>query len=269
MQNTKTKKEQIDAICTKGYELDFGTIFERAFENYKKIALYAGLMLLVFWILISILTVAGLISYIGIENMEKFGEKIKELSELKIIPLDIAIPFYGSLILISAIIAPFMAGFYKMSDCGQKDQEFHVSTMFSYYKFRYFFNIFLFIIVIGFINNGLAMLLQPLGLNFVGSIINLLISFLSFLSIPLIVFGNLNVVDAIKYSTLLVSKQPLVLLGLIIVSIIGALIGLFGICIGVFFTWPFMYSMNYIIYKSIIGIEETSQISEISGAENK
>jgi len=61
-----TRKEKIEAICTKGYQLDFGTVFESAFENYKKIALYAGLMLLVFSILMSIILMAGLISYIGI-----------------------------------------------------------------------------------------------------------------------------------------------------------------------------------------------------------
>ena len=43
-----TTKDKIEKISTNGYELDFGTVFENAFENYKKIALYAGLMLLVF-----------------------------------------------------------------------------------------------------------------------------------------------------------------------------------------------------------------------------
>jgi len=258
MQNTKTKKDRIEEINSKGYQLDFGTVFESAFDNYKKIALYAGLMLLVFSILISILMITGVISYIGIENMEEFGNKMKQFSTLQEIPLDIAIPLNAGLLLFSGILNPFMAGFFKMADCGEKGEEFHVSTMFSYYKFPYFLNIFLFVIIIGFINTGLAMLLKSAGLSFVGTVTNLLISFLTFLAIPLIVFGNLNATDAIKSSIIIVSKQPLILLGLVIVAGIGSILGIFGLCIGIFFTLPFMYSMNYIIYKSIIGIDDTS-----------
>lgn len=263
MQNTKTKKDQIEEICTKGYQLDFGTVFDSAFENYKKIALYAGLMLLVFSILISILLMVGVISYIGIENLEEFGNKMKQMSSLKEMPLDIAIPLNAGLLLFSAIISPFMAGFLKMADCGEKGEEFHVSTMFSYYKFPYFLNIIISVIIVGTLSTGLAMLLENAGLGFVGTVTNLLISFLTFLAIPLIVFSNLNAADAIKYSVLLVSKQPLVLLGLVIVAAIGSVLGIFGLCIGVFFTYPFMYSMNYVIYKNIIGIDDTSEITQI------
>jgi hypothetical protein len=269
MQNTKTMKVQIEEISSKGYQLDFGTVFESAFENYKKIALYAGLMLLVFSILFTIILFTGIISYVGVEHIEDFGNKMKQLSTLKVMPLDIAIPLNASIILISAILGPFMAGFLKMADYGQKGEEFHVSTMFSYYKFPYFFNIFMSIILIGLMSTGLALFLESVGLSFIGTVTSLVISFLTILSIPLIIFGNLNAIESIKYSIVLVSKQPLVLLGLTIVAGIGAALGIFGICIGIFFTWPFMYSMNYVIYKSIVGFDETSEIDEISGAENQ
>lgn len=269
MQNSKNQKEQIEKISNYGYQLDFGTVFDGAFENYKKIALYAGLMILVFSILFTIIMFAGLISYVGIEHMEEFGEKMKQLSTMKVMPLDIAIPLNAGILLFSAITNPFFAGFLKMADCGQKGEEFHVSTMFSYYKFPYFFNIFLSAIIIGFISTCLTLASETIGLGFVGTITALIISFLTSLSIPLIVFGNLNAIDSIKYSIILVSKQPLILLGLAIVAGIGSVIGIFGFCIGIFFTLPFAYSMNYMIYKNIIGFDETSEIDEISGAENQ
>jgi hypothetical protein len=206
---------------------------------------------------------AGVISYIGIENLEEFGNKMKQMSTLKEMPLDIAIPLNAGLLLFSAIISPFMAGFLKMADCGEKGEEFHVSNMFSYYKFPYFLNIIISVFIVGILSTGLAMLLENVGLSFVGTVTNLLISFLTFLAIPLIVFANLNATEAIKYSILLVSKQPLVLLGLVIVAAIGSVLGIFGLCIGIFFTYPFMYSMNYVIYKSIIGIDDTSEITQI------
>lgn len=265
MQNTTSQKNKIESICTNGYQLDFGTVFESALENYKKIALYAGLMLLVFSVLFTVIVFTGLISYIGIENFEDFGNKMKQFSTLKELPLDIALQLNASIILISAIINPFMAGFLKMANCAEKGEEFHVSTMFSYYKFPYFFNIFTSVIIVGILGAGIEMLMKNVGLGFVGSVTTMLISFLTFLAIPLIVFANLNATEAIKYSILLVSKQPLVLLGLVIVAAIGSILGFFGLCIGIFFTYPFIYSMNYTIYKTIIGIEDTSEIEEISG----
>ena len=90
-----------------------------------------------------------------------------------------------------------------------------------------------------------------------GLAISLIISFLTFLSIPLIVFGNLNAIDAIKGSIIIVSKQPLTLVGLLIVSTLFCMIGLIAVCIGIFFTMPFIYSMYYCIYDAIIGDEES------------
>lgn len=259
----KPVKDRIEEIKINGYELDFGTVFESTFENYKKIAVYAGLMLLVFLILLSILLLTGMISYIGIENMEAFSEKLRNFSELKEKPLDIVLKLNAGVLLFSGLLNPFMAGFLKMADCGEKGEEFHVSTMFSYYKSPYFLNIFIAIFIITLVNMSLTILLEFAGFNIIGSIISMTISFITFLTIPFIIFGKLNSIDAIKSSVIIVSKQPLVLLGLIIVSLIAAIIGIFGFCIGILFTMPFIYSMNYMIYKNIIGIDSISESNEI------
>lgn len=256
----KPVKERIEAISTNGYELDFGTVFEHAFENYKKIALYAGLMLLVFFVVLSILFMIGMISYVG---MEDFSKKLTQFSELKEKPLNIVLQINAGMILLSGLLNPFMAGFFKMADCAEKGEEFHVSTMFTYYKSPYFANIFIAIFIITLVNMGLSTLLELAGLNIIGTLISLILSFVTFLVVPLIVFGQLNAIEAIKSSIIIVSKQPLVLLGLIIVAIITAAIGIFAFCIGILFTMPFIYSMNYAIYSSIIGIDSAKRIEEI------
>lgn len=79
-------KDKIEKISTNGYELDFGTVFEQAFENYKKIVLYSGLMLLVFFVILSFLMMTGINSYAEVENMEEFSKKLTQFSELKEIP---------------------------------------------------------------------------------------------------------------------------------------------------------------------------------------
>lgn len=264
----KTVKDRIEAISTNGYELDFGTVFEHAFENYKKIALYAGLVLLFFFIALGVLFMIGMIAYVGMENMEEFSKKITQFSELKEKPFDIVLQINAGMLLISGLLNPFLAGFFKMADCAEKGEEFHVSTMFTYYKSPYFGNIFIAIFIITLVNMGLSTLLELAGLSIVGSIISLILSFITFLVVPLIVFGKLNSIEAIKSSIIIVSKQPLVLLGLIIVAFIGAMIGIFGICIGILFTMPFVYSMNYVIYSSIIGIDDSSEIEVVKTDEN-
>lgn len=260
----KPVKERIGAIRINGYKLDFGTVFEHAFENYKKIALYAGLMLLFFFIVLGFLFVIGMISYVGMENMDEFSKKLTQFSELKEKPLDIVLQINAGMILLSGLLNPFMAGFFKMADCAEKDKEFHISTMFTYYKSPYFSNIFIAIFVITLVNTSLSTLFEFAGLSIIGSVISLILSFITFLVVPLIIFGKLNSVDAIKSSIIIVSKQPLVLLGLIIVSIIASIIGIFGFCIGILFTMPFMYSMYYVIYSSIVGVETASEIEEIA-----
>lgn len=253
---------RIEEIKTNGYQLDFGTVFEHAFENYKKIALYAGLLFFVFTILLYILVAVGFISYIGIKNMEEFLNNLKNFQTQKVIPTNILLPLKVGLILFSSLLSPFISGFFKMADCGEKGEEFHVSTMFNYYKAPYFWNIFSATLLISLLSTGLSFLLELSGIELIGTLISLTISFFTFLTIPLIIFGNLNTIDAIKSSIIVVSKQPIVLLGLMIIAIIGALIGLFGFCIGMFFTYPFIYSMYYAIYSYIIGIDTENELKE-------
>jgi hypothetical protein len=55
---------------------------------------------------------------------------------------------------------------------------------------------------------------------------------------------------------------------LIIVAFIGSILGIFAFCFGIFFTFPFIYSMQYAVYKNIVGFNQENEINEISGAEN-
>ena len=265
MQNIKTKKNQIEAICTTGYQLDFGTVFESAFENYKKIALYAGLILLVFMIILGAIGFGVAISVNGISDLTKL------ISPENFNPQNFSTTFVVGYILgaaiISSLLNPFYAGFLKMADCAEKGQELNVSTIFEYYKEPYFKEIFISTLLISLISFGVSTLLQIGNQNFMGTILSYSISFFTFLTIPLIIFGNLKAVDAIKSSFAIVIKQPFVLLGLLIVALIVSSLGILGLCIGIFFTLPFMFSIEYMIYSAIVGIDSKSEIEEIGTTE--
>jgi hypothetical protein len=253
-------KERLHDIEKNGYQLDFGNVFNHAFENYKKIALYAGLVLFVFMVLFAIFITGSLISVIGVTAMthelspEKF--KIENLSESSILVFGVIT------IVLTCLLSPFQAGFLKMADCGDRDEEFHVSTLFSYYKLPYLKEIIISSVLISSISFVQATLFTIMKVDFIGTIITYFISFITLLAIPLIIFGNLKAMEAIKYSIMIVLKQPIVLLGLMVVAIIGAMVGFMGCCIGVFFTLPFLYSMNYAIYNAIVGIDSLNKIEE-------
>ena len=69
--------------------------------------------------------------------------------------------------------------------------------------------------------------------------------------------------DAIIKSAKLFIKQPLILIVALIIAGIGSMVGIIALCIGIFFTLPYYFSVIYAAYENGIGIEETSPIDEI------
>jgi uncharacterized membrane protein len=81
--------------------------------------------------------------------------------------------------------------------------------------------------------------------------------------IPLIIFGNLNAIDAIKGSFSLVSKNFWIILVLVIIIGIFIGLGILALCIGILFTYPAWFSMIYIIYTKAMPIEKVNELEEI------
>jgi len=256
----KSTLDQVEAIKANGYSLDFSNVFNHAFENYKKIALYAGLIILVFSILFFIGFTFIVGAYYGAESLnEEFFKNlgVQKLSSVQLLASTFIISF------LSALLSPFGAGFLKMADSADKDNEFNVSTIFSYYQPPYFSQLFISAFILALVGSAITNTLESLGLGILGSIISLIISFFTILTIPLIVFGNLKALDAIKSSVIVVSKNPFVLLALVITGILGSFVGVIGCCIGVVFTIAFNTSMSYAMYCAIFDIEEDDSIDSI------
>jgi uncharacterized membrane protein len=101
------------------------------------------------------------------------------------------------------------------------------------------------------------------GIILIDTLMALAITIFTALTIPLIIFGDLNAIDAIKSSIIIVSKQPFTIILLLFVAGVGSAIGLIGCCIGVVFTIPITYSVNYALYSAILNIEEENSIDSI------
>ncbi|PIF30626.1 hypothetical protein CLU81_1064 [Flavobacterium sp. 9] len=258
----KSTLDQIEDIKKNGYTIDFGSTFNYAFENYKKIALYSGLIILIFSVIMAVLAMGLAVTFYGVAAISK--DFILNLENHKLSYLEQLLSI-GAVSLFAALLAPFGAGFLKMADSADKDEEFNVSTMFTYYKAPYFAQLFIMALIIGLVSNAISAVIESFGIILLGNAISIFISFFTFIAIPLVVFGNLNAVDAIKGSIIVVTKNPLLIFALFITGIIGSVVGIFGCCIGVLFTIVFNTSVTYATYYSIFTEEEQIDVIDSIG----
>jgi len=253
----KSTLNQIEDIKKHGYTLDFATVFNHAFENYKKIALYFGLIVLVFSVIFLFALFSVLFAYYGVESMSKDFLENFDNQEQTYVQMFISLLATS---VVSGLVAPFSAGFLKMADCADKDEEFNVSTIFTYYKTHHFSQIFIvgFIIAIigGAISTVIGNYFTEVGSLCMSLLLNLIITFLTYITIPLIIFGNLKALEALKSCLIVISKSPFMIFALVFVGFIGSLTGLVGCCITIIFTLAFNTSMTYATYYAIFNMEE-------------
>lgn len=255
--NQNTTK--IDQAITHGYSLDLGTVIEKAFENYKKIALLGGLGYLLIALAATGIGFTLVASLLGVAT---FTETMTDFNPVNLSFVGIIV-YVLVVISISGLTSPINAGFLKMAHLAEKNKEFSIGTIFDYYKTAHFKELFIAASLLSVINLGFTFLFEFLGYPLIGGLITYIITFFTLLYAPLIIFGDQNGIEAIVKSLQLVIKQPFVIFLLVIISFIGVFIGLIGLCIGMFFTLPFWNSMLYTIYNTALPTEETTEIEEI------
>lgn len=253
-------REAIENIKQNGFDLDFGGVFNHAFEVYKKIAMTAGAALLLFSFIIVGLVGAVVfgsmaIADFSVDQMEKFDVRNFSLAGLLLYVL--------TLIFIGCLAAPMNAGLLKMSRNASKNEEFSLGTVFEYYGNKYFITIIIATLVLTGFSTTINVGFSLIGYEILGALMNIVISFFTGLTIPLIIFGNLNPLEAIQGSIAIVSKQFFIILGLLIVSALFSVIGIFGFCIGIFFTIPIMNAMTYTIYASVLNDDDNVDMSNV------
>ena len=245
----QTTKDAIAAIKANGYELDFSTVFTKAFENYKKTALNAGVAMLLLILLVGGLAVFAILGLYGLSTASDAlsGFDVKDMSVTWLFL------YIGAMVFSGALIGPFYAGLMKMAQSAEKGENFSVATAFTYYQNKLFGEIFITVLIISLFSITFSIGLEWVGYQWLGLLLSLSLSFLTFLAIPLVIFGGLKPLEAIEGSMIVVSKEIFVILGLLIVSFLFMMLGIFAFCIGILFTMPFIYSMYYIIYAETIG----------------
>ncbi len=267
----KTFTQQIQDIKDQNYELDFSDTLSQAFDNFKKTSLVQGAILFLLMIIMFMLLVGitGIILGVGLTTDFLTNLKAAQLQESTTsIILQLIIN-----VLVASAIAPLSAGMIKIAHNAEIQKTFGFSTAFEYYKSSYLKDLCLSMLYISLVSasiNSLAKILMASGNTgfevFIFPILlllNILIPLFTFLSAPLIIFANQSATNAIKTSIFLVSKKFWTILLLLFMSVILASLGIIMLCIGLFFTIPILYSMQYIIFRNAIQIDEISEIDQI------
>lgn len=266
----KSTLQRLEEIKRNGYRLDLGEAINDIFENYKKIALLSGAVLLVVAVASTVVFGGFAAFFVGIasitDTFTDLSQGIPLTSTALMVNLIISIIGYG-------LFAPIAAGIIQMAHNASVNEDFDFSTAFMHFKTVHFKELFLSAAIVTLVGSGFSTLIQVLGLHNSGSfasvgsltagLISILLPLFTLVMIPLIIFGKLHAFDAIKGSFVIVSKNFWLILLLAIIFFIFAMLGIIALCIGIIFTVPIFYSMQYIIYKSALSIEETNELEEI------
>lgn len=251
----KTAQKRIEAIREHGYELDFTITFNHAIEIYKKTFLMAGFTLLILLVVTAAIVLVGIGNVIELPNQNM--QNILDFQLQHFSATGIVVYFF-SMAALTALFAPVNAGLIKICYEAEMERPFSIGTAFQYYKAPYFLPLVLATLIIAVISLAINTALEFVGIQLVGTIISFLVGISTCMTIPLIIFGNLNASEAIRGSIIVISRHPLTILALIVVASIVAALGLIGCCIGIVFTIPIVNAAYYSIYVHSVGIEDNT-----------
>tara|TARA_R110001583_G_scaffold24833_10_gene90417 strand:+ start:219 stop:989 length:771 start_codon:yes stop_codon:yes gene_type:complete len=232
--------------------LDFGSILSEEIELFKKVWLKGFLTVLL--IFSSAFVVAFLFSLIGLSsNVYDFNTSFNVESFTSFYSMNV-IYNLPQTILVSTFTIGFLAAFYRIC----KDVVFdgkESSDYFYFFQNGYFSKIFMLGIIYGLIATVAQLLfLVPYIYVFVP---------LSFFSVLLAFNPDLTETEIVKASFALGNKKWLISFGLIFISAILGMLGVIACFIGILFTISIAYLPVFLIYKDVVGFDETSEIDLI------
>lgn len=226
-------------------DLDFGTIFSRSIELFKKVWLQGVIILLLTFVVILPFYIIMYIPMIAMGITDPEALRQNELPPMVAIAMAILVPVFA--VGITTFALALNAAFLKI--CKQKDLEEVASD-----DYFYFFKE-------GRLGKVFILSLYLLGLSLLGALacgvgafyvmvpLSLLPAFLAF-------SNHLSPLEMVKASFTLGNKNWLVIFGLVIIMSFVAQLGIILCCVGVFFTAMLSKVPTYYMYKDGVGFNE-------------
>lgn len=264
-------KNKLEQVKREGYGLHLEGVLSNAFDIHKK-SILPGLLATFLYLFVMMVVAFLMFEHVYGVNVNEFVDLLQRNpqaleSSMANIPLTSKLIYAGVSSLAAAFVAPLLSGLYKVAFNTQYGVNGSTSDLFAYYKQPYFMNIFiysfLFSVVLQLINIGLEQAIPGMG-SFVGVLLQIIAGVTFVFTVPFIVFGNMNWIQALKASTTVTSKNWFFLLFILAIAFIIFVIGIFFCGIGILFTYPFMFFVTFILYNTIIGFPNTKDdISKI------
>lgn len=264
-------KSQIDRIESEGYGLNLESLLSRTFNIYKKSFFQLSLVMLLYTFAL-VFTWFLMFEFIyGVEFVELIEMAQDDPSivngVMANIDLSRGLIYSAVLAVATAIVSPIFAGVNKLAYQIHNDRPFSIGDLFAYYKQPYFSNIFVFSLILAFVVQFLGVVLMQVipQLASIASIwIQIFLNVSLIFVIPLIVFGDMKWVEAMKASFKISFKNWFFLLFVLGIGLILSYLGILLCGVGIIFTYPFFYVLIFVIYDDVIGFEEEKDlISEI------
>lgn len=243
--------------------LEFGSVFNDSIELFKKTWLQGFLLFLFTLIVMMPLIIIMYVPMLGLivaqqdqgyTSNEALSNFVTGISAMYVLFVMVGVLVLGT------ISVALNAGFYRIMRALDNNQSVTTSDFFYFIKMKYLSKIFV-LMLATFGISILAALLCYLPILYV-------MVPLSYLTMVYAFNPELSVNEIIKLSFQLGNKKWLLSFGLIIVaSLLAQLVGFLLCGIGLLFTSTFVYHPTYIIYKHIIGFNESNTIDEVAVAQ--
>lgn len=259
----KMKENQVEKKLKEGYSIDMGRVLDNSIAYFKKTVWIGGFAVILSTIFMSI--IAGTITATTAIGSDFLGN----LEQFSTNPNAIMFTTFGIVlmsvgIITSSIVTPLYAGFLNLNHLAAQNKEINFGDLFIYYKNGKTKDLIIKGLIVAFTVQVVSLCFTLLDLSFVGSIMQYFISTVVLFATPLIIFFDFNYSTALEKSILLILKSFFPILLLMFLGGIFSMLGFVALCIGIFFTLPFLLSMQYAIFGEVFEInEEKTEIDEI------
>ncbi|MGM5469686.1 hypothetical protein ACS386_05365 [Flavobacteriaceae bacterium LMO-SS05] len=240
--------------------LDFGDIFNKSIELYKKGWLY-GLLLQLFVLVITLPFFLVLYTpfVMSLMAQSKSGQMDPDIFGSLFAGFSV---FYLVIFVLGILAATVFqlalyAAFFRMLKAIDEGKEVKVSDLFYFLKGNYFGSVTVLMLSIILISLTAALLCYvPL----IYAVIPL-----SFFTIVYAFNSEMSIGDIVKVSFILGTKKWLISFGLFIVSYLVVVVLTLLTCgIGSLFLSAFIYLPLYFVYKQVVGFEDASEVNQLN-----
>ena len=225
-------------------EKETGSVLSHAFENYKKVILFAILLF------VGVAVASSFISFLlelilGIESRDP--ELMQEVIKNRDFSLLINSPGFitntSSSYVIGLLFYPLYAGFLYIIHKANNNLEFNFSDLLIGYKQNT-----LNIILYGLLSGVL------IGIGFVLCVIpGIFIFALTFIGLPIVFFENKGPIEALEKAFEISKQHVWTVVGISVLSVLLSISGVFLCFVGIIFTAMFSYSAMYSAYCAFCG----------------